>query len=48
MLRQALIDIGEASEKRLVLNDLKQSENIYVGNSLRGLLPAIFVDFLSH
>ena len=48
VLRQALIDTGEASEKRLVLNDLKQSENIYVGNSLRGLLPAIFVDFLSH
>ena len=48
VLRQALIDTGEASEKRLTLNDLKQSENIYVGNSLRGLLPAIFVDFLSH
>ena len=48
MLRQALIDTEKVFEKRLTLNDLKQSENIYVGNSLRGLLPAILVDFLSH
>ncbi len=48
VLRQELIDTGKAQEKRLSVDDLKQAEEIFVGNSLRGLLPALFIDFLSH
>ena len=39
-LRQELIDTGETTEGKLTLDDLYQADKIYVGNSLRGLIPA--------
>ncbi|NQT28577.1 MAG: aminodeoxychorismate synthase component I [Candidatus Omnitrophica bacterium] len=46
VLREHLIRKGEVKEKILYLKDLKQADQIYVGNSLRGLLtikkPPIF------
>ena len=48
VLRQALIDTGAAKEAKLKLSDLKAAEAIFVGNSLRGLMPAKLIDFLPH
>ena len=48
VLRAELIHTGQAIEHSLTLSDLKNADKIYVGNSLRGLMPAIFSDFLSH
>ena len=39
-LRQRLIEQGKAKEKILTLNDLQSAEEIYVGNSVRGLIKA--------
>lgn len=39
-LRQSLIEQGKAIEKILTLNDLQSAEEIYVGNSVRGLIKA--------
>lgn len=39
-LRQSLIEQGKAKEKILTLNDLQLAEEIYVGNSVRGLIKA--------
>jgi len=48
VLRAELIDTGQAIEQSLTLSDLKNAEKIYVGNSLRGLMPAIFINYLPH
>ena len=39
-LRKALIESGECAEAVLSLADLAQAEDVYLGNSLRGLVPA--------
>lgn len=48
ILRQELINSGQASETVLEIEDLKSADVIFVGNSLRGLMPAIFIDYLLH
>jgi len=48
VLRQALVESGEAIESLLTVNDLKTADAHFVGNSLRGLLLAIFIDYLPH
>jgi len=40
ILRAELIQTGKAAEKTLTLNDFLSADNIYLGNSLRGLIPA--------
>jgi len=39
-LRAALIDEGRAIEARLTIQDLNGPDKIYLGNSVRGLIPA--------
>ena len=39
-LRQSLIEQGKVKEETLTIEDLKQAEEIYVGNSVRGLIKA--------
>lgn len=41
VLRQELLDAGKAREAVLTRADLQSAEQIYVGNSLRGLMPAV-------
>lgn len=48
VLRQNLIATGQAREALLTLADLETADKIFVGNSLRGLMPATFIDFLPH
>ena len=48
VFRQDLIDSGKVEEMIITLEDLKKANEIFVGNSLRGLMPAIFADFLLH
>ena len=48
VLRQALINRGDAEESLLTMEDVKTAEVVFVGNSLRGLMPAKFLDFLPH
>jgi len=48
ILRQDFIMTGKASEVKLTLSDLKTADAIYVGNSLRGLMRAKFIDFFRH
>ena len=48
VLRQELIESGQAVEATLTLTDLKAADALFVGNSLRGLMPAAFIDFLPH
>ena len=48
VLRQELIETGQAVEAKLTLTDLETADAIFVGNSLRGLLPATFIDSLLH
>jgi len=43
-----MIETGEASEAILHLEDLMSADRLFVGNSLRGLMPAIFIDFSPH
>ncbi len=45
VLRQKLIKNGTAKEAVLELNDLMTADMVYLGNSLRGLMPA---EILSH
>ena len=44
ILRQSLLLDGKAIEQSLTLADLDQAKNIYVGNALRGLIPARIMD----
>jgi para-aminobenzoate synthetase/4-amino-4-deoxychorismate lyase len=48
VLRHALIQTGRASEAVLTLSDIRNAEAIFLGNSLRGLMPAQFIGFLRH
>ncbi|TGV91467.1 hypothetical protein EN788_61985, partial [Mesorhizobium sp. M2D.F.Ca.ET.145.01.1.1] len=40
VLRAVLLDEGRASEAIYSLDDLKSAKALFVGNSLRGLIPA--------
>ncbi len=42
-LRRELIDLGKCAERRLMPNDLETADAVYLGNSLRGLVPALSV-----
>ena len=48
VLRQSLIESEDAAEAIVNLNDIKTADKIFIGNSLRGLMPAQFIDFLRH
>ena len=48
ILRQEFVQTEQAVEAKLTLTDIQTAEAIYVGNSLRGLMPAKFIDFLPH
>lgn len=48
ILRQELIETHQAFEAVLTLEDIKSADAILIGNSLRGLMPAIFIDYLLH
>ena len=43
VLRAALLDEGRAAEAIYSLDDLKSAKALFVGNSLRGLIPATLV-----
>ncbi|MDA8708035.1 aminodeoxychorismate synthase component I [Hellea sp.] len=43
ILRAELIETGKAIEKTLLIDDLRSADKIYLGNSLRGLLPAKYL-----
>jgi 4-amino-4-deoxychorismate lyase len=42
VLRSELLDQGRAVESILTLRDLQTAEALFVGNSLRGLMPAVW------
>jgi len=44
ILRAELIETGQVIEKTLKINDLIAADKIYLGNSLRGLMPAKLID----
>lgn len=44
ILRQSMIEAGKAQEARLTPDDLKSATKIFMGNALRGLIPAQLVD----
>lgn len=48
VFRESLIERRQATESKLNVQDLRDADAIYVGNSLRGFLPAVFIDFLRH
>ena len=48
VLRQALLNAGQATDAKLTLCDIQCADQIFVGNSLRGLMPAKFIDYLLH
>ena len=48
VLRAELIETRRAIEAVLTAADIKTADAIYVGNSLRGLMPAQFIDYLPH
>ena len=43
VLRHELIATGQAEESILSISDMARAEQLYVGNSLRGLMPAILL-----
>jgi 4-amino-4-deoxychorismate lyase len=43
ILREELLETGAATEQRLTLADLREAEAVFLGNSLRGLIPAELV-----
>ncbi|MEO3427582.1 aminotransferase class IV family protein [Pelagibius sp. CAU 1746] len=43
ILREELLESGEAMERRLTLDELRNAEAVLLGNSLRGLIPAELV-----
>ncbi len=43
VLREELIAKGDAREATLTMDDLRRAHRLYVGNSLRGLIPARLV-----
>ncbi len=48
VLRQSYLETGKAQTAILTVHDLKTADNIYVGNSLRGLMPATFINYTRH
>lgn len=44
VLRAELIDTGKVSEAVLALADLRETDRIFIGNSLRGLMPAFLTE----
>lgn len=44
ILRQELLETGRAREAELTLTDLRGASALYVGNSLRGLIPAVLIE----
>nr|WP_276562347.1 aminotransferase class IV family protein [Hoeflea prorocentri] len=44
VLRQDLLDTGRARQAILTLDDLRGARALYIGNSLRGLMPAVLND----
>ena len=42
--RQVLLSTGEASEQILTVKDILEADDLFVGNSLRGLIPAKLLD----
>ena len=40
VLRQQMLDAGQAREESIPLNKLPEAQSVLVGNSLRGLIPA--------
>ena len=44
-LRQSLLKTGQAVEQALTREDIEKAGTIYVGNSVRGLIPAKLVNF---
>ncbi|WP_017930884.1 chorismate-binding protein [Robiginitomaculum antarcticum] len=44
VLRESLIASGEAVETLISIDDLSHARQIFVGNSLRGLMPAVLID----
>ena len=43
ILRQEMLESGDAQERAFGLAELRQAEAVFVGNSLRGLIPAALV-----
>lgn len=43
VLREELLETGEAAEEVLTLEDLQMAEAVFVGNSLRGLIPCVLI-----
>ncbi|WP_193368884.1 aminotransferase class IV family protein [Pelagibius marinus] len=43
VLREELLETGAAEERRLRLDELRAAEAVFLGNSLRGLIPAELV-----
>ncbi len=43
VLRQSEITSGRCKEQIVTLDDLRQARQIWVGNSLRGLIPAVLI-----
>lgn len=48
VLRGHLVEKGDVLQKVLTIDDLQTAENLFVGNSLRGLMHANFIDFNTH
>ena len=44
ILRAELVETERAKEKTLTIKDLLTADKVYLGNSLRGLIPAILMD----
>ena len=44
ILREELLETGRAREADLALEDLRAAPALYVGNSLRGLIPAVLAE----
>jgi 4-amino-4-deoxychorismate lyase len=44
ILREELLETGAAAERRLSLDELRAAEAVFLGNSLRGLIPAELVE----
>ena len=43
ILRQELLETGRATEKTISLDMLQQADAVYLGNSLRGLIPSALI-----
>jgi len=48
VLRGHLIESGEVKQQAMTTQDIRIADKVFIGNSLRGLLPASFIDFDLH